>query len=143
MGFGGFSAGTGMPDGDQAGDPRCLQAGKQQGGIEMTVATARSRRVDELRTRIAHDAYVVDPKAVAEALLRLDAPRRALTPPVSRRDAHGRPGAASPRRPSCPRPLRRPRAPPRRPRPRAPTPRRAGGTRTARSPRPRSRRARA
>jgi hypothetical protein len=55
--------------------------------------------VDELKARVKDDAYVVDPKAVAEALLRHDAPRRALMVPVSRCGARGPAGGLPARRP--------------------------------------------
>jgi hypothetical protein len=53
--------------------------------------------VDELKARVKDDAYVVDPKAVAEALLRSDAARRALAP-VSRCGARARAASVRPRR---------------------------------------------
>ena len=56
-------------------------------------------RVDELKARVKDDAYIVDPKAVAEALLRSDAARRALAP-VSRCGARGRGASVPPRRPT-------------------------------------------
>jgi hypothetical protein len=44
-------------------------------------------RVDELKSKVQGDGYVVDARLVAEALLQRPAPRRALA--VSRRGARG------------------------------------------------------
>ena len=44
----------------------------------------------ELKERVAHDAYVVDPQLVAEALLRRAAARRADVPSITRRGARDR-----------------------------------------------------
>jgi hypothetical protein len=53
----------------------------------------------ELKARVAHDTYVVDPQLVAEALLRRAAARRADAPSVSRRGARDRAGSLPHRRP--------------------------------------------
>jgi hypothetical protein len=79
-------------------NPVHLGQGPQQGCTDMTGRTS-SMRMDELKARVKDDAYVVDPQVVAEALLRHDAPLRALARPVSRRGARGR-AAPPPRRPS-------------------------------------------
>jgi hypothetical protein len=49
----------------------------------------------ELKQRVEHDTYVIDPYLVAEALLRRAAARRADVPTVTRRGARDR--AAPPR----------------------------------------------
>jgi hypothetical protein len=49
----------------------------------------------ELKERVEHDAYVVDPQEVAEAMLRRAAARRADVPAITRRGARDR--AAAPR----------------------------------------------
>ena len=56
-------------------------------------------RVDELKSKIQGDGYVVDERLVAEALLQRPAPRRALA--VSRRGARG---PAAPKAPKFRRP---------------------------------------
>jgi hypothetical protein len=53
----------------------------------------------ELKERVEHDAYVIDPHLVAEALLRRAAERRAGVPTVTRRGARDRAAAAPIRRP--------------------------------------------
>jgi hypothetical protein len=52
--------------------------------------------IKELKHRVEHDDYVVDPHLVAEALLRRAAARRAGAPSVTRRDVRDRamPGPA-------------------------------------------------
>jgi hypothetical protein len=80
-------------------NPGAPRQGPQQGGTD-TKGRARSMRVDELKARVKDDAYVVDPRLVAEALLRHDAPLRALALPISRRGARGRSAPPPPRRPS-------------------------------------------
>jgi hypothetical protein len=59
----------------------------------------RKMYVKELKERVAHDAYVVDPHLVAEALLRHAAARRAGAPTVTRRGARDRAAAVPIRRP--------------------------------------------
>jgi hypothetical protein len=53
----------------------------------------------ELKARVEHDEYVVDPRLVAEALLRRAAAHRADGPTVTRRGARDRAAAAPTRRP--------------------------------------------
>ncbi|PTL59286.1 hypothetical protein C7Y72_06290 [Paraconexibacter algicola] len=61
---------------------------------------ARTVRIQELQRRVAARDYVIDPLAVAEALLRRTDPRRdpVLLPPVIRRRADSPPAPAAPRR---------------------------------------------
>jgi hypothetical protein len=53
----------------------------------------------EIKERVAHDAYVVDPHLVAEALLRRAAARREDAPRITRRGVRDPAGAAPNRRP--------------------------------------------
>jgi hypothetical protein len=55
--------------------------------------------VKELKDRVEHDAYVVDPHLVAEALLRRAAARRAGAPSVTRRGARDRAASGPVQRP--------------------------------------------
>lgn len=57
--------------------------------------SGRELYLKELKERVEHDTYVVDPHLVAEALLRRAAARRAAAPPITRRGARDR--AAAPR----------------------------------------------
>jgi hypothetical protein len=59
----------------------------------------REMYLKELKQRVEHDTYVVDPHLVAEALLRRAAARRADVPTITRRGARGRAGSARLQRP--------------------------------------------
>jgi hypothetical protein len=62
---------------------------------------ARSMRLNELKTRVQGDAYVINPYLVAEALLRRPAPRRVLVPAVSRDRVRDRGASAVQPRPTA------------------------------------------
>ena len=59
----------------------------------------REMYLKELKQRVEHDSYVVDPHLVAEALLRRAAARRADAPVITRRGARDRAASPRPRRP--------------------------------------------
>jgi hypothetical protein len=71
------------------------------GSSDQQQTKARSMRLNELKTRVQGDAYVIDPYLVAEALLRRPAPRRVLVPAVSRHRVRDRGASAVQPRPTA------------------------------------------